>query len=1143
MPRMPPSKPIVDTLRRPSVSFAPAEGSPGLTRAAIVRHDLSAIDPSRPARDMSSLLRGAPGAVTGIGVQSAKVQRPLLRPETLARFRLLDWLHVQIHHRILLVIAEAGYGKTTLLADFSGRTRLRTMWYRIEEDDRDWVTFLSHLVAAGRVHDPEFAATTAALLADTGVTAATLDTVLNTFIAELPPIAEHGAALILDDYHLVDDAPDIKLVVREIVARAPERLTIVFSSRRSPGVPLGKLRAGGEVAELRTDDLRFDRDETARLFAETYGRPLEPDILADLADRTEGWAASLQLVQAALRDRSPNEIRRMVRNLTGADHELYDYLAEEVVGDLSEELQQFLMRTSILQAITPELAAFVTELTPDEVRTLIAQAERVGLLSRRGETARDSLRYHPLVGDFLRARLERSVGPAAVEAMHRAIADAVRATDWRRACHHYSAIGAVTSVADVLELAIEEILATGETAAAGTFLPAVSAIPGRTAFDILRSRLELRAGDPRAALKYAMAARTGEPSSAIALMNLASVAFSAGDAGITLANAAELARIANDSVLTEVAEALLGLARSSVDGNLRELTTSLRRLSQAQLGRHESHYAGVTELNLGVIAQGQADPELALSSVKNALGLLGPGQAGSEVAAARLVKAWALMHGGKLEAARQELDLALADANELARVEACVEGAEIEAWYGDDRRAAALLARAADLIPRHGWIERRYSATRAELALRRGDYETAASAAAAIDPEHPTSAVGFKSRILSIRAHIDAARGTSRALESLGVALRHAETQEAWFWVRYCQAVTAALGHSAHLNEFVVGLRSEDHAFLSLVAERIAPRLDALSDESRRVVDAEAEARPERWRDALRHQIEAGGAAALVAARLLDRIGERDDIPRLRHVARTMRKDQAADLGRGLARRLAPRIFIEDQGRIVIRVGDRPIEGTAIRRKVLAFLAFLLTKPRFSAAREEVLDALWPDSEPSVALNSLNQTVYFLRRVLEPGYVEDLSPGYVRHESDLVWLDRQLVSSRSQLCADLIRALGAPAKPEDVERLATLYQGPFALDFAYEEWAAAHRDTLHAAYLQIIERAVAADTASGHFDRGIALARRALEIDPAAERIEVSLLRLLRMAGAHAAAAEQYEHYATVLRDQLGLEPLRLEDL
>ena len=213
---------------------------------------------------------------------------------------------------------------------------MRTLWYRLDPDDRDWVTLLHHLVAAGREHDPGFASATADLLAKVvgGGGPSREAACSRASFASCRSIAAGGAALVFDDFHLVDDAADVRHIARELVAGAPERLTLVFASRRAPAIPLSKLRAVGDVAELGTDELRFDVAETAQLFTETYGRRIDPDVLADLAVRTEGWIASLQLVQAALRDRSPAEIRHFVRTLTGADHELYDYLAEEVVGDL-----------------------------------------------------------------------------------------------------------------------------------------------------------------------------------------------------------------------------------------------------------------------------------------------------------------------------------------------------------------------------------------------------------------------------------------------------------------------------------------------------------------------------------------------------------------------------------------------------------------------------------------------------------------------------------------------------------------------------------------------------------------------------------------------------------------------------------------
>ena len=125
----------------------------------------------------------------------------------------------------------------------------------------------------------------------------------------------------------------------------------------------------------------------------------------------------------------------------------------------------------------------------------------------------------------------------------------------------------------------------------------------------------------------------------------------------------------------------------------------------------------------------------------------------------------------------------------------------------------------------------------------------------------------------------------------------------------------------------------------------------------------------------------------------------------------------------------------------------------------------------------------------------------------------------------------------------LIRDLPSRPDPDDVDRLTRLYRGRFALDFEYEEWAAAYRDNLHATYLEIVERSVLDDFTAGHYDRGITIARRALEVDPSAEQIEVCLLRLYRVTGAHSAAAEQYAHYAAVMRDELGIEPPPLESL
>jgi DNA-binding SARP family transcriptional activator len=346
-----------------------------------------------------------------------------------------------------------------------------------------------------------------------------------------------------------------------------------------------------------------------------------------------------------------------------------------------------------------------------------------------------------------------------------------------------------------------------------------------------------------------------------------------------------------------------------------------------------------------------------------------------------------------------------------------------------------------------------------------------------------------------------------------------------------------ALGDESGSHDGMVGrIGRERPVVLSMLAEAVLRRLPDFDAHAREAVFKEASRRPDRWlrsvRSAVRRWDDRVGPAA---AQLLEAIGEPQDVPLLAEVDKRARgRDQR--LGYRLARRLAPQVFVEDLGRVRILVDARVIDSTEVRRKVLALLCLLLSRQGFSATREEAIDSLWPDNDPTSAFNSLNQTVYFLRRVFEPNFVDETSPGYVRQDSETIWLDPDLIESRSHRCQELIRAMGDAPSPESAFALAHEYRGQFALDFAYEDWSVSYRDALHAAYLRVMERAIQADLNSGHFSRGAYLAERAAEVDPDAEEIQVALVRLYRHQGAHAAAAEQYAHYAQALR-ALGEEP------
>jgi DNA-binding SARP family transcriptional activator len=332
---------------------------------------------------------------------------------------------------------------------------------------------------------------------------------------------------------------------------------------------------------------------------------------------------------------------------------------------------------------------------------------------------------------------------------------------------------------------------------------------------------------------------------------------------------------------------------------------------------------------------------------------------------------------------------------------------------------------------------------------------------------------------------------------------------------------------------------------MNMLADVLVERLGQFDSESITAIGALAAQYPTRWKQPLRVAVDrADGTAAIRAAHVLDSIGEAEDVRRLRRLVRTRRlRGPDSGLGRGLARRLAPRVYVDDLGATEIRVGQSEIPGSTMRRKALGLLLFLGSRPGYAATRDQVLDALWPDQEPADAVNSVNQTVYFLRRVFEPAFSEDLSPGYLHHDTDVIWLDRELISSRAAECASLLEAIRRDGRATDVDALSELYVGPFALEFSYEDWAARYREALHAGYVDAIERAVMADMDAGQFDRALRLTRRAVLVEPAADHLHVLQIRICRHLGAHAAAAEHYSIYSSMLRAEFGVEAPPMDSL
>ena len=380
---------------------------------SVTREHLSTRTSASETTDEPRRPSASPTHSSGLAIIGSKIGPAAPARSVLVRPRLIDWFGQHGQSRLILITAEAGYGKTTLLGEFANDTRDRVVWYRLERSDGDWITFLSYLVAGLRGVWPGFGRPTEALLRNVAAMGSTREVVLAQFLADLSMAEPGRVAVILDDYHLVGESPDVRMIVSRMLERAPEGMYFILSGRGTPNLAVGRLMGQGRVHTLSVDDLRFTLSEIEQLFARTYGQPLDDEACQIIAERTEGWAAGLQLVAASIAVSQPHEVGGFIRALSGAKGPIYDFLAEEVLTRLSPETQRILMHASLVDRVLTEYVTIAletggTSYERNVIEAALDRAECLGLLGVRSEVS-GGRRMQALFREFLQVHLEREV--------------------------------------------------------------------------------------------------------------------------------------------------------------------------------------------------------------------------------------------------------------------------------------------------------------------------------------------------------------------------------------------------------------------------------------------------------------------------------------------------------------------------------------------------------------------------------------------------------------------------------------------------------------------------------------------------------------------------------------------------------------
>jgi len=344
-------------------------------------------------------------------ILATKLYVPPPQPRVVHRPRLIERLNEGLHRRLTLISAPAGFGKTTLLGEWLAGCERPAAWLSLDEADSDPTRFLSYLVAALQTIAPNIGEGVLGMLQSPQPPPA--ESLLTTLLNEIATI-EDDLALVLDDYHVID-AKLVDDALTFLIEHLPPRMHLIIATREDPNLPLARLRARGQLAELRAADLRFTPSEAAEFLKVAMGLSLSAEDIAALETRTEGWIAGLQLAAISLQGRK--DATNFVESFTGSHHFVLDYLVEEVLGQQSESVQAFLLRTSILERLCGPLCDAVLLDPSASGQETLEYIERANLFLIPLDNERRWYRFHHLFAELLLQRLHQSTASSTGDEM------------------------------------------------------------------------------------------------------------------------------------------------------------------------------------------------------------------------------------------------------------------------------------------------------------------------------------------------------------------------------------------------------------------------------------------------------------------------------------------------------------------------------------------------------------------------------------------------------------------------------------------------------------------------------------------------------------------------------------------------------
>jgi len=1075
---------------------------------------------------------------------------PRLPPQFLYRRRLDALLSGLTQYRLVLLRAEAGYGKTTAIASYLSHSGLPYFWYSLSDSDADPLIFLLHLIHVFRLAHPHVGERALALLAREGGATRLWAPVVDALANDLLDALSAPTVLVLDDYCVVTRA-EINPIVERFIDHAPPSLHFVLTARSMPNLP-GRIRwrASGELLEVGRAELAFTPDEVAALFKQRTGEQLAPESAHALVAETEGWPIAVHMLVediaaapgAATGMGVTRTLADRLRRMPGPSELLFNYLAEEVFQRQPLPIQTFLAETALLRHLEPAACNLILNRADSE--SVLRYLEEHSLFVTREGT----YRYHRLFRDFLLHHVRLS--PERYQAVHNRAAMYYREQgNDEEAIHHLLAAGDYTAAADLLTTIAQPLAHSGRH---HTLVGWLDQLPE----SLLEAHPELLMARGDA---YRFASRYH---ASLAAYTRAQRCFEARADPIGEARALRgQALIYLDTVQPAQAEPLLRRALNKVRRTAKDERIQLlillaeNKINAGQLRQAERLHRAVYRL-AGRDDIPTMDPRVYVRDGRFTLARQivetnlrtdpwGAGQwrAPRSHREATVLLAWIDAMTGQAESARRYAEQSL----ELGRI----LGSPIVECVSLARLGHAWLS-GADFDPARA---RTYYSDSRLIAERIGVPRFKVEALLGL-----TLIAGLEGKIAEAEAHASEALAileragdqymTGVLLLALGAAATLCEHPGAIAWLTRAASLGQACGDrfgpcasdlwlalyfsrshhpaqaSAALLRALTAAHTHGYDFLFVHFPLLGPK-DSIT--RREMFSLLKKARPD--------------ALWPYTARWLGEL------------------DVSTRTERGLlpvAAPLAWPLYIQTLGPFRVWVEGREIPRTAWgREKALHVLQFLVCQRGRLVHREQILEALWPDSPPHTAAISLRVALSALRKALASHPAPGPHTPVQYNQGDLVGVGEFIRREGEYLQLDLSAGVGVDvdefarllrkaktlegsdpdAALRHYESALALYHGDFLEENLYAEWAGEEREHALVEYLSAAERLARLWVHRGDYERGARWANAILAKDPLWEEAYVLLMECHWKQGNRALAARIFEQCSKRLREALRIEP------